>query len=321
MASEIAAPMPLMKRYTPFVQSGEPEPKKAKASLVEYLELPQRLSINPAVSGLLAPTFFLTEYKLVQVSFEWVSMLCYHAHTGPLNKEEVMFLTDASVVDHPSLVIVIGYCCDEQVRGVVYDLDPVDTLHNMVLKVALGFARLLEFLHGHDKPYLVFNIDACHIMLDQEFNPILFDFGLMSGGIIGELSYPKKFIYMSLGYVDPFFVDTGMQHDLSCDVFSYGVILIELIAKIVIDLEKSVKLLDLPDERAKLVYKPGFSLIQESLEKDPGYDATDGPMITNLAMRCVEYYPENRPTMKEVVEQLEGLRVVKLHGDGLGPSN
>ncbi|XP_058212038.1 serine/threonine-protein kinase RIPK-like isoform X3 [Rhododendron vialii] len=246
-------------------------------------------------------------------------------------KEEVMFLTDASVVDHPNLVNVIGYCCDEQVRGVVYDLDPVDTLHNMMLKddftwlrrikVALGFLRLLEFLHGHDKPYLVFNIDACHIMLDQEFNPILFDFGLMSGGIIGELSYPKKFIYMSLGYVDPFFVDTGMRHDLSCDVFSYGVILIELIAKIAIDLEKSVKLMDLPDERAKLVYKPGFSLVQESLEKDPGYDATDGPMISNLAMRCVEYFPENRPTMKEVVEQLEGLRVVKLHGDGLGPSN
>lgn len=49
-------------------------------------------------------------------------------------QEEVMFLTDASVVDHPNLVNVIGYCCDEQVRGVVYDLDPVDTLHNMMLK-------------------------------------------------------------------------------------------------------------------------------------------------------------------------------------------
>ncbi|KAG5554524.1 hypothetical protein RHGRI_012167 [Rhododendron griersonianum] len=89
--------------------------------------------------------------------------------------EEVMFLTDASVVDHPNLVNVIGYCC----RGVVHDLDPVDTLHNMMLKddftwlwrikVALGFARLLEFLHGHDKPSLVFNIDACHIMLDQVY--------------------------------------------------------------------------------------------------------------------------------------------------------
>ncbi|KAG5554536.1 hypothetical protein RHGRI_012177 [Rhododendron griersonianum] len=245
--------------------------------------------------------------------------------------EEVMFLTDASVVDHPNLVNVIGYCCDEQVRGVVYDLDPVDTLHNMMLKddftwlrrikVALGFACLLEFLHGHDKPYLVFNIDACHIMLDQEFNPILFDFGLMSGGIIGELSYPKKFIYMSLGYVDPFFVDTGMRHDLSCDVFSYGVILIELIAKITIDLEKSVRLMDLPDEWAKRVHKPIVSLVQESLEKDLGYEATDGPMITNLAMHNVEYYLENRPTMKQVVEQLEGLRVVLHHGDGLGLSN
>jgi len=240
-------------------------------------------------------------------------------------EEEEMFLTDASVVDHPNLVNLIGYCCEEQVRAVVYDLDPLDTLHNMMLKddfnwlgrikVALGIARLLDFLHGQNKPYLVFNIDARHIMVDQEFNPVLFDFGLMSGGLIGEMSYPKQFIYMSLGYVDPFFVNSGLQRGLFCDVFSYGVILVELIAKIDINEEKLRSIRVLPDEWARSVYKPGCSLVEKSLEKDAGYHATDGPIITKLAMHCVKYHPKDRPTMKEVVEQLQSLQVVQLHGD------
>ena len=35
------------------------------------------------------------------------------------------------------------------------------------IKVALGFTRALEFLHDPKKPYLVRNINAAHIILDQ----------------------------------------------------------------------------------------------------------------------------------------------------------
>ncbi|KAH7841381.1 hypothetical protein Vadar_029141 [Vaccinium darrowii] len=344
MATEIAAPVPLTNRHPGFVLSGEAQPKKAKASLAECSEPPQRLSINPADSdleatkNLIGPTQFGKVYRgkicegvsgsktqnvIVKIWDEKSDDLVGHDDYLMVEEEE-MFLTDASVVDHPNLVNLIGYCCEEQVRAVVYDLDPLDTLHNMMLKddfnwlwrikVALGIARLLDFLHGQNKPYLIFNIDACHIMVDQEFNPILFDFGLMSGGLIGEMSYPKQFIYMSLGYVDPFFVNRGLR-GLFSDVFSYGVILVELIAKIAIDKEKLRSIRDLPDEWARSVYKPGCSLVEKSLEKDAGYHATDGPIITKLAMHCVEYHPKDRPTMKEVVEQLQSLQVFQLHGD------
>lgn len=59
-------------------------------------------------------------------------------------QEEEMFLTDASVVDHPNLVNLIGYCCEEQVRAVVYDLDPLDTLHNMMLKGTIDLCSGVE---------------------------------------------------------------------------------------------------------------------------------------------------------------------------------
>uniref|UniRef100_A0A5B7ALT5 Protein kinase domain-containing protein n=2 Tax=Davidia involucrata TaxID=16924 RepID=A0A5B7ALT5_DAVIN len=155
--------------------------------------------------------------------------------------EEVKFLTYPSVNHHPNLVKLIGYCRGADVMGIVYDLNPRDTLHNLMkkesfnwlqrIKVALGFARLLEFLHGQAKPYLVLGIDAAHIMLDQEWNPILFDFGLMSGGIIGEMTFVKKEIPGSIGYVDPFLLETGMRWETCCDVYAFGVILLGLVAK------------------------------------------------------------------------------------------
>uniref|UniRef100_A0A5B6Z1J7 Protein kinase domain-containing protein n=1 Tax=Davidia involucrata TaxID=16924 RepID=A0A5B6Z1J7_DAVIN len=246
-------------------------------------------------------------------------------------KEEVLFLTHPSAHLHPNLVNLIGFCCEREVTGVVYDLNPLDTLHNLMMKddfnwlqrikVAIEFARLLEFLHGQDKPYLVLNIDAWHIMLDQDYNPILFDFGLMSGGIIGELSVQKKLIPMSPGYVDLCFATIGGWWETCCDVFSYGVILLGLIAKRVVNKDKfglisSTDLL--VDEWAKKEYKPNCSLVHNSLERHSGYYAPDGLVITELAMRCIKFAPETRPAMKEVVECLGTLQV---HGDAIAASN
>lgn len=49
-------------------------------------------------------------------------------------QEEVQFLTNPTVNGHPNLVKLIGYCCEKEVRGVVYDLNPKDILHNLTLE-------------------------------------------------------------------------------------------------------------------------------------------------------------------------------------------
>ncbi|KAH7839204.1 hypothetical protein Vadar_001076 [Vaccinium darrowii] len=135
-------------------------------------------------------------------------------------KDEVMFLRDPTVNYHPNLVKIIGYC-DGRVRDVVYDVKPVDTLHNLTtkecftwpqrIKTVLCFAHLLEFLHGQAKQYLLLNISAAHIVLDKDWNPILLDFSTMSGGVLGERGPDKKHIPMAFGYVDPFLASTGTE--------------------------------------------------------------------------------------------------------------
>ncbi|KAM7466159.1 hypothetical protein LguiB_013721 [Lonicera macranthoides] len=82
------------------------------------------------------------------------------------------------------------------------------------IKVALEFAKLLEFLHdGIDLeqwPYLVFNLDSTNITLDQAYNPILIVFRLLSGGIIGGPRFSQEFGHMPLGYCELYYANIGI---------------------------------------------------------------------------------------------------------------
>lgn len=241
-----------------------------------------------------------------------------------------MFLTQPSAKQHPNVVNLLGYSNRRFLEAVVYDLNPLDTVHNLAttgsltwlqrIKVALGFARALEFLHDPKKPYLVRNINAAHIILDQDCNPKIFDFSTMSGGILGKLTRPKEQL-LTVGYDDPEDFPLGGPEEGGFevtyhDVFSYGVVLLGLITKRIVDKEDTLK--TLVYRWAWKHYRPNRYLVHESLVEDPGFYASDGIMITELAMRCIQIELDKRPSMKDVVKRLEGLQAVQLHGNVVG---
>ena len=100
------------------------------------------------------------------------------------------------------------------------------------------------------------------------------------------------------------------------DVFSYGVVLLGLITKRIVDKEDTLK--TLVYRWAWKHYRPNRYLVHESLVEDPGFYASDGIMITELAMRCIQRELDKRPSMKDVVKRLEGLQAVQLHGNVVG---
>ncbi|XP_058226164.1 probable serine/threonine-protein kinase PBL4 [Rhododendron vialii] len=213
-------------------------------------------------------------------------------------------------------------------------LDDFTWIHG--IKVALGFARLLEFLH--DKGLWVHNITPDHLLVDQAFSLKLFDFGVLVGGVFGEISYHKH-EGGSAGYIDLHGVEIGDQSDKR-DVFSYGSVLLGLIAKKVYDEEEHLRLglkhlicfwawveynkkpkskfllfrskKDIKDLTLTYwgVYKErkSKSLVHESLKSDPSFDAGDRVEFTELAMHCVQRSLEQQPTMKEVVSCLKSLK-------------
>ncbi|KAK8489952.1 hypothetical protein V6N13_099868 [Hibiscus sabdariffa] len=256
--------------------------------------------------------------------------------------EELQLQTDPRIKSHPNLAKLIGYCLEGQL-GVVYDLNPVDTLRTFILKddfpwsqrikVAHQFACLLKFLHAPCPPllpYLIRNLEATHFLLDKDYNLVLYDFGMMSGGVLPERSkLPPgpvcRFmtLYGCYGYIDPYPSQVDHWYEES-DVWAFGVVLLGLISKRVFIVEDHAEeysirsdslLIDLwavkEHERRRLLYGDKASLVHENLEVDCGFEPIDGIEITKLAMQCIEYFFEDRPTMEQVVQRLSELHVLK----------
>ncbi|OMO60519.1 hypothetical protein CCACVL1_24093 [Corchorus capsularis] len=153
-------------------------------------------------------------------------------------------------------------------------------------------------------------------VLLEDFNPLIFDFGLMSGGIIGKKSLAKKTTPMTPGYCDMFGCLSGSWTRWS-DVYSYGGILIELIAKKITNMEdhgrveiKTTSRWALDELKSGILH---IELVDASLQKDQDYNVSDALLVAELGMSCVELYPEKRPRMRQIVKRLKELSIVKEH--------
>ncbi|OMP06266.1 hypothetical protein COLO4_08237 [Corchorus olitorius] len=256
-------------------------------------------------------------------------------HTRMMN--EIRFLMQPSMMVHPNVVNLIGYYIGDEFLALVYDLDPLDTLHNLIVKdhfnwrervnALLQFAHLLTFLQGYG--YIVRNIDALHIMMDKDLNPVLFDFGTLTGGIFYKYEYkvPDEPFYPvepygSNGYLDFSAFMAGVP-----DIYSYGVLLTSILVKKVVSKEwyhpKWKKEVDkwvmeelfedvMRAEKTGQSEQPEccFSIVETSLQHDPAYVADDGYALTNLAIQCLGSL-KDRPEMKDIVKCLHHLIVVK----------
>ncbi|XP_075657572.1 putative serine/threonine-protein kinase PBL9 [Castanea sativa] len=145
----------------------------------------------------------------------------------------------------------------------------------------------------------------------------------MCGGILGTLTCLKSHL-LNLGYDDPEDYPLGGPEEGGFevtyhDVFSFGVVLMRLIAKRIVDEKDTWK--TFVYRWAWKQYRPNRSLVHDSLVEDPGYYASDGIMITELAMRCVQMELDKRPSMKDVVKHLVGSQVVQLYNNVVGMRN
>lgn len=149
-----------------------------------------------------------------------------------------------SVLHHPNLVSLIGYCYDGEQRLLVYEYMALgsleDHLHdlppdkealdwNTRMKIAAGAARGLEHLHDKANPSVIYrDFKSANILLDKEFNPKLSDFGLAKLGPTSDKSHVSTRVMGTYGYCAPEYAMTG-QLTIKSDVYSFGVVLLELI--------------------------------------------------------------------------------------------
>ncbi|KAJ3681589.1 hypothetical protein LUZ60_014162 [Juncus effusus] len=251
-----------------------------------------------------------------------VKLLDVEGHQG--HREwlaEVIFLGQFR---HPHLVKLIGYCCENEERLLVYEFMPRGSLENHLfkrismtlpwgtrLKIAVGAAKGLAFLHCAEKPVIYRDFKTSNILLDSDYTTKLSDFGLAKMGPEGEETHVTTRVMGTHGYAAPEYVMTGHLTTRS-DVYSYGVVLLELLTgKRALDKNRGKlheKLVDwtrpylTSTRRIRCIMDPRLAG-QYSVKGSRG--------VASLALQCISSNPKDRPRMSEVVETLERLEHYK----------
>ncbi|KAH9611834.1 hypothetical protein KSS87_019513, partial [Heliosperma pusillum] len=150
--------------------------------------------------------------------------------------EFVQLVSLVSKIQHENVVELIGYCSDYGQRILVYeycnnatlyDQLHVDEIHNKLswsarVKIALGAAKALQYLHETCQPVIVHkNFKSINILLDDKFKPRISDCGLAP---LLDSSYTAQSLS---GYGAPE-LELG-TYTLQSDVFSFGVVMLELL--------------------------------------------------------------------------------------------
>ncbi|KAG6699626.1 hypothetical protein I3843_08G074500 [Carya illinoinensis] len=159
-------------------------------------------------------------------------------------KEFLVEVLMLSLLHHSNLVTLIGYCTDGDQRLLVYEYMPMGSLEdhlfdldpnkeplswNTRIKVAVGAARGLEHLHCKaDPPVIYRDLKSANILLDNDFNPKLSDFGLAKLGPVGDNTHVSTRVMGTYGYCAPEYAMSG-KLTLKSDIYSFGVVLLELI--------------------------------------------------------------------------------------------
>ncbi|KAF8642229.1 hypothetical protein HU200_067495 [Digitaria exilis] len=165
------------------------------------------------------------------------------------NREFVVEVLMLSLLHHPNLVNLVGYCADGEQRLLVYEYMALGSLADHLLlllpssssesssstralswetrmRVALGAARGLEYLHETANPPVIYrDLKSSNVLLDDAFCPKLSDFGLAKLGPVGDRS-PR--VMGTYGYCAPEYVCAG-NLTVKTDVYSFGVLLLELV--------------------------------------------------------------------------------------------
>ncbi|KAJ9559438.1 hypothetical protein OSB04_014052 [Centaurea solstitialis] len=237
------------------------------------------------------------------------------------HKEWVTEVNVLGVVEHPNLVKLVGYCAEDDERGIqrllVYEYMPNRSVRDhlsrrseaplswtMRLKVAQDTARGLAYLNEETGFQIIFrDFKSSNILLDSQCNAKLSDFGLARRGPEEGLTHVSTAAAGTVGYMAPECIELGRVTPTS-DVWSYGVFLYELITG-----RRPLDTIEPKNEQRLLEWVKPYvdsknfqQVIDPRLEDN--YSLITIQKLCVIADRCLRRNPKSRPKMSEVVKAL-----------------
>ncbi|KAG6392231.1 hypothetical protein SASPL_146444 [Salvia splendens] len=272
---------------------------------------------------------FGTVYKGVLKNGREVAVKVLSAESKQGEREFMTEIDTISDVKHPHLVELLGCCVYGHNRILVYEYLENSSIDRALLSfrksinlewekrsaICMGTARGLAYLHEELVPHIVHrDIKASNILLDENFQPKIGDFGLAKL-FPDNITHISTRIAGTTGYLAPEYV-LGGQLTLKADVYSFGVLTLEIVSGRSSgnsDYGGGQKLLI---EWAWELYEQGklLDLVDPELEEFPKDVVT---RYMKVALFCTQANASRRPLMSQVTEMLS--RNVKLNEDQLTP--
>ncbi|XP_076893966.1 nodulation receptor kinase-like [Bidens hawaiensis] len=235
-------------------------------------------------------------------------------------------LTLLSAIQHENLVPLLGYCCENEQQILVYPFMSNGSLQDRLygeaskrraldwptrLSIALGSARGLSYLHTFSVRSVIHrDVKTSNILLDDSMCAKVADFGFSKYAPQEGDSNPSLEVRGTAGYLDPEYYSTQHLSAMS-DVFSYGVVLLEIITG------REPLNIHRPRNEWSLVEwaKPYIrnSRIEEIVDPNikGGYHIEALWRVVEVALACTEPYSTYRPSMIDIVRELEDALIIE----------
>ncbi|XP_059644029.1 receptor-like protein kinase FERONIA [Cornus florida] len=228
-------------------------------------------------------------------------------------------------LSHPNIVKLLGYCWEDGELLLVHEFMQKGSLEKHLFgrglsvqslpwgirfKILMGAARGLEFLHTSEKQIIYSNFKTSNILLDACYNAKISDIGMAKVGSSNGEIYEVPWLIGPYVYAAPEYIATGYP-DVKSDLYGFGVVLVEMLT--------GLRALDTnrPNGKRYLVdwIKPYFKKkmkLKDVMDSrfEGKYPSRAATQMIQLALRCLEREPKYRPSIKEVVENLELIETI-----------
>ncbi|XP_044463705.1 rust resistance kinase Lr10-like [Mangifera indica] len=239
--------------------------------------------------------------------------------------EDEQFMAEIGTIGrtyHINLVRLYGFCHDQHMSALVYEYLENGSLDQYLFKekkeieweklheIAIGTARGLAYLHEECQQRIIhYDIKPGNILLDGNFFPKVGDFGLAKLCNRDSTHVTLTGYRGTPGYSAPEFLLKNHPITHKCDVYSFGMVLFEIIGRrrnAVVGSSPSDDSLDWFPKHVWEKYEKdelGAMTITCGIEEK---DREKAERMSKVALWCVQDSPETRPPMNAVVKMLEG---------------
>ncbi|KAJ4706491.1 putative Receptor protein kinase [Melia azedarach] len=239
--------------------------------------------------------------------------------------KNIVFPTQMS---HKNVLKLIGCCLDTKIPTLVFESAENGTLADRIhgrdrhrfeplllvhrFKIAMEIANAVTYLHiGFRRPIVFRDIKPSNILFDEENVAKLFDFSLSESIPEGE-THIKNSLAGTYGFVAPEYVMTSYCNE-KCDVFSFGMLLLELLTGKRITRVRRIaqgdgcRLIDCVKNHVE--NETLYEIIDPIIVQGSSYDEKKEhlPPFVQLIIECANKSPEERPTMMSVAKRLRQL--------------